>query len=271
MHACYHKQACILFTVLQKPSMKEFEGKVVVITGAGSGIGKATALLFAEKGAKIVVAEFLEQKGKQTWMELQEKGVDAIYVHTNVAELASVNHLMSKSVEAYGRIDVLINNAGIGGGFSFFDQITDEDWDKVIAVNQTGVFYCMRAALRQMRTQESGVIVNVSSLAGIGSAPRMGAYAASKHAVVGMTKTAASEFAKFNIRINAVCPSVIRTPMTEGFMLSDPSVNEFLRQSIPMKRFGEAEEVARTICWLSSPGASFVTGETVRVDGGHRA
>lgn len=251
--------------------MQELADKIAIVTGAGSGIGKATALLLAEKGAKVVVADFSIKKGSQTVIDIKERGKEALFVHTNVADLDSVNKMMSKSLDIYGRLDILINNAGIGGDLKFFDQITDADWNSVIAVNQTGVFYCMRAALGQMRSQGEGVIVNVSSLAGIGSAPRMGAYAASKHAVIGMTKTAAAEYAKFNIRINAVCPTVIRTPMGEAYMETDQAVNEMIRRSIPMKRFGEAEEVAQTICWLASPGASYITGESVRIDGGHRA
>ncbi len=251
--------------------MKEIEGKVAIVTGAASGIGKATAFLMAEKGAKVIVADLSEKKGSQIAEDIRARGHEAIFTQTNVAELASVNDLITSCLETYKQVDILVNNAGIGGDSTFFDQITDEHWNRVIAVNQTGVFYCMRAVLPHMKSQRGGAIVNISSLAGIGSAPRMGAYAASKHAVVGMTKTAAAEYAKYNIRINAVCPTVIRTPMTEGFLHADEARSEFMRQSIPMKRFGEAEEVARTICWLSSPGASFVPGETIRVDGGHRA
>lgn len=251
--------------------MKEFESKVAIITGAASGIGKATASLLAEKGAKVMLADLSEAKGNPIVADIKAAGGEARFFQCDVAELASVASMIESCVEEYGQIDILVNNAGIGGDSAFFDQISDEHWNRVIAVNQTGVFYCMRAVLPHMKSQKGGVIVNLASLAGIGSAPRMGAYAASKHAVVGMTKTAAAEYAKYNIRINAVCPTVIRTPMTEGFLHADEAMSEFMRQSIPMKRFGEAEEVAQTICWLSSPGASFVTGETVRVDGGHRA
>lgn len=251
--------------------MKAFEGKVAIITGAASGIGKATSKIFSEKGAKVIVADLSEKTGNQIAEDLKAKGGQALFIQTDVSQLASVNTLVTSCIEEYGQIDILVNNAGIGGDFRFFDQITDEHWNKVIAVNQTGVFYCMRAVLPHMKSKDGGVIVNISSLAGISSAPRMGAYAASKHAVVGMTKTAAAEYAKYNIRVNAVCPTVIRTPMTEGFMQADESMNEFMRQSIPMKRFGEAQEVAETIQWLCSSGASFITGETIRVDGGHRA
>lgn len=251
--------------------MKEFEDKVAIVTGASSGIGKATASLLAQKGAKVVLADLSEKKGGPIVEAIKANGGEALFIPVNVAELASVNAMIAGCLEAYGQIDILVNNAGIGGDSTFFDQITDEHWNRVIAVNQTGVFYCMRAVLPHMKNQKRGVIVNLASLAGIGSAPRMGAYAASKHAVVGMTKTAAAEYAKYNIRINAVCPTVIRTPMTEGFLKADEAMSEFMRQAIPMKRFGEAEEVASTICWLSSPGASFITGETIRVDGGHRA
>ena len=152
-----------------------------------------------------------------------------------------------------------------------FDQISEEQWHQVIAINQTGVFYCMRAALKVMKAQKSGNIVNTASAAGIGAAPRMGAYAASKHAVVGMTKTAAVEFAKFNIRINAICPTVISTPMGDNYISDSPELEELMLRSVPMRRFGSSEEVARTICWLCSKDASYLTGIALPVDGGSKA
>ncbi len=251
--------------------MKIFKNQTVIITGAGSGIGEATALLFAREGASVIVSDRNEIGGKDTVEQIKNAGGEALFVQTDVADRKQVESLVNTGVDHYGRLDIMVNNAGIGGDLAFFDRITDEDWQQIIAINQTGVFYCMRAALKVMKTQQKGNIVNVASVAGIGSAPRMGAYAASKHAVVGMTATAAVEYAKYNIRINAVCPSVIKTPMGDSYTHTDPSITEIAKRAIPMRRFGEAIEVANTISWLCSEGASFITGQAVRVDGGHRS
>lgn len=251
--------------------MKIYKNQTVIITGAGSGIGEATALLFAREGASVIVSDRNEIGGKDTVEQIKNAGGEALFVQTDVADRKQVESLVNTGVDHYGRLDIMVNNAGIGGDLAFFDRITDEDWQQIIAINQTGVFYCMRAALKVMKTQQKGNIVNVASVAGIGSAPRMGAYAASKHAVVGMTATAAVEYAKYNIRINAVCPSVIKTPMGDSYTHTDPSITEIAKRAIPMRRFGEAIEVANTISWLCSEGASFITGQAIRVDGGHRS
>ncbi len=251
--------------------MKSFKNQVVIVTGAGSGIGEATALLFAREGAKVVVSDINEEGGSHTVQQIKAAGGEAVFVKTNVADRGEVEALVGSTIAQYGQLDIMVNNAGVGGNFAFFDRITDEDWQQIIAVNQTGVFYCMRAALKVMKTAGRGNIVNVASIAGIGSAPRMGAYAASKHAVVGMTATAAVEYAKYNIRINAVCPSVIKTPMGDSFNHLDPSITEVAKKAIPMRRFGEPVEVANTIGWLCTEGASFITGQAIRVDGGHRS
>lgn len=251
--------------------MQTFNNQSVIITGAGSGIGRATALTFVEKGANVVVSDIHEANGNRTISEIEAIGGKAIFVKADVSKDAEVQALVQACLDHFGSLDVMVNNAGIGGNFQFFDQIKDEDWHRMIAINQTGVFYCMRAALKVMKQQRKGNIVNTSSIAGIGASPRMGAYAASKHAVIGMTTTAASEYGKYGIRINAICPTVIKTPMTDGFMTSDPKVIEMMKHSIPMRRFGEADEVARTICWLCSEDASFITGHAIRIDGGMKA
>jgi len=220
-----------------------FKNQSVIITGGSSGIGRATAIEFAKRGANVVVSDINEAGGKETVEIIQKSGGQAIFVKTNVAEAADVQVLIDTCLEKYGQLDHMINNAGIGQGLHFFDQITDDHWAKTIAVNQTGVFYCMRAALKVMKGQKSGNIVNTASAAGIRSAPRMGAYAASKHAVVGMTKSAAAEYGKYGIRINAICPTVIMTPMGESYLGGNEDLQNVMLRLVPMRRFGQAEEV----------------------------
>lgn len=248
-----------------------FKNQSVIITGGSSGIGRATAIEFAKRGANVVVSDINEAGGKETVEIIQKSGGQAIFVKTNVAEAADVQVLIDTCLEKYGQLDHMINNAGIGQGLHFFDQITDDHWAKTIAVNQTGVFYCMRAALKVMKGQKSGNIVNTASAAGIRSAPRMGAYAASKHAVVGMTKSAAAEYGKYGIRINAICPTVIMTPMGESYLGGNEDLQNVMLRLVPMRRFGQAEEVARTICWLCSEDASYLTGVALPIDGGSNA
>lgn len=248
-----------------------FKDQAVIITGGSSGIGRATAIEFAKRGANVVVSDVNKLGGQETVNLIKKNGGQAIFIKTNVTEVTEVQKLVDTCIEKYGRLDHMINNAGIGQGLYFFDQITDEHWAKTIAVNQTGVFYCMRAALKVMKLQKSGNIVNTASAAGIGSAPRMGAYAASKHAVVGMTKTAATEFGKYNIRINAICPTVIETPMGDSYLSVNEDLKNFMLRSVPMRRFGKAEEVARTICWLCSDDASYLNGIALPIDGGSNA
>ena len=248
-----------------------FKNQSVIITGGSSGIGRATAIEFAQLRANVVVSDINVHDGQETVNRINKNGGQAIFIKTNVADVTEVQTLVDTCLEKYGRLDHMINNAGIGQGLYFFDQITDEHWAKTIAVNQTGVFYCMRAALKIMKRQRSGNIVNTASAAGIGSAPRMGAYAASKHAVVGMTKTAAAEFGKYNIRINAICPTVIETPMGDSYLSENEDLKNVMLRSVPMRRFGQPEEVAKTICWLCSENASYLTGVALPIDGGSNA
>ena len=245
--------------------------KIAIVTGASSGIGEATAVELANRGATVIVSDINIENGQSVVNTINKNGGKAIFIKANVANDREVNALIDEVLVQFGRLDIMINNAGIAGNLSFFEHISDEDWNSIIAVNQTGVFYCMRAALKIMKAQKSGCIVNTSSVAGIGAAPRMGAYAASKHAVIGMTKTAAAEYAKYNVRVNAICPTIIKTPMGMGYMDEDIQVQQMVKSAIPMKRFGEAYEVARTVCWLCSDDASFITGESVRIDGGMKA
>jgi len=245
--------------------------RAIVITGAASGIGRATALEFAKQGDHIVLSDINIEGGQETLQLIRDLGVQAHFIKVDVSVDAEVKAMTQLCIDKFGRLDVMVNNAGIGLDLKYFDQIEDDHWHKVIAINQTGVFYCMRAALKIMVAQKGGCMINIASAAGIGAAPRMGAYAASKHAVVGMTKTAAHEYGKFNIRINCVCPSVIETPMGDGYVGAQPELKSMMLQAVPMRRFGKSEEVAKTIAWLSSSDASYINGVAMRIDGGFRA
>ena len=245
--------------------------KVIIITGAGSGIGRTTAILAGSKGAK-VVSDVNQEGGIATVDEINKNGGSATFIHCDVTDKEQVKDLFAQSQGIYERIDCLVNNAGIGGETNPTHMYSDETYEKVMAINVSGVFYCMKEALRIMLEQgQGGTIVNISSVAGIGAAAGMSAYAASKHAVIGFTKTAAQEYGKYNIRVNAVCPTVIETPMTEGFMQGDPKSVEMIKYLIPMRRFGKPEEVANTIIWLSSSESSFINGQELKVDGGMKA
>jgi NAD(P)-dependent dehydrogenase (short-subunit alcohol dehydrogenase family) len=247
------------------------EGKVALVTGGASGIGRATALTFAREGAKLVVADMNEDGGHQTVHMITEKGGEAIFVQVDVTSASAVEAMISKTVETYGRIDCAHNNAGISGGLSARTAEYPEDaWHQVIAVNLTGVWLCMKYEIPQMLHHGGGTIVNTASAAGLVGGRGMSAYVASKHGVVGLTKTAALEYAQQGIRVNCVCPGVIHTPMTERG-LSDPELRARIIATEPIGRVGTPEEVAEAVVWLCSDAASFVTGHTMTVDGGYVA
>ena len=251
--------------------MGKLEGKVAIVTGGTSGIGRATVLNLIMEGCKVMICDIHENQVDDLMDTIQGINGTADFMKMDVSVFDDVKCAINQCLDKFGKLDIMVANAGIGGSASYFEDISEEEWHKIIAVNQTGVFYCMQEAIKVMKNQGSGCIVNTASLAGIGSAPRMGAYAASKHAVVGMTKTVAAEYGKYGIRVNAVCPSVIDTPMGQSFTDEDELLAKMVKQAIPMKRFGEAKEVADVITWLCSDESSFVNGETVRIDGGHRA
>src|SRR6266568_865170 len=247
------------------------EGKVALVTGGASGIGRATALTFAREGAKLVIADMNENGGHQTVQMIKENGGEAIFVRTDVSQAVEVQALISKAVETYGRLDCAHNNAGIAGGVRALTAEYPEDrWQQVIAVNLTGVWLCMKYEISQMLHQGGGTIVNTASAAGLVGGRGMSAYVASKHGVVGLTKTAALEYAKQGIRVNCVCPGYIQTPMTAPGM-EDPERMALMLASEPVGRMGNPEEVAETVVWLCSDAASFVTGHTMTVDGGYVA
>ena len=247
---------------------RRLDSKVALVTGGASGIGRATALTFAREGAKLVIADMNEEGGQQTVHLITEKGGEAIFVKTDVSKAVEVQALISKAVETYGRLDCAHNNAGIAGGVRALSaDYPEERWHQVIAVNLTGVWLCTKYELAQMRSQGSGAIVNTASAAGLVGGRGMSAYVASKHGVVGLTKTAALEYAQQGIRVNCVCPGVIQTPMTKRG-LNDPELRARLIASEPMGRVGTPEEVAEAVVWLCSDAASFVTGHTMTIDGG---
>ncbi len=248
------------------------EGKVALITGAGSGIGQATSRVFAREGAKLVLADVVEEGGNQTLKLVQDLGAEAIFVKCDVAKWADVEAAVAKAVQSYGRLDCAFNNAGIEGRSADTHECTEENWNRVIAINLTGVWYCMKAEIAQMLKQGSGgAIVNTSSGAGLAGVPHMPAYVASKHGVAGLTRAAAIEYGRHNIRINAVCPGPIRTPMMGRITHSRPEIEQRFARSEPLRRLGEPSEIAEATAWLCSDRASYVTGLPMPVDGGFMA
>ena len=247
----------------------QVKDKVVIVTGAGSGIGKATAKHFAKYGAKVVVSDIQIDKAKEVADDIVNSFGEALPVKANVANYKEVENLIQHTVSFYGRLDVMVNNAGIGPKKLLKTaDYTLEDWDAVIAVNQTGVFYCMKLALQQMMKKGFGNIVNVASLAGLKASLNNLSYSASKFAVVGMTKSAALEYAKTGIRINAVCPGYTESALLDKLLSAKPEMDAMLKAVIPMKRYGDAMEIADAIVWLASDQTKFMTGQTITIDGG---
>ena len=244
------------------------EGKVALVTGGASGIGRATALAFAREGAKVVIADVAVEDGEETVRMIEESGGKAIFVETDVSQSDQVEALINKAVETYGRLDCAFNNAGIEGEQALTPDCTEENWDRVININLKGVWLGMKYEIPQMLKQGGGAIVNMSSVAGLVGFPSSPAYVASKHGILGLTKTAALEYATEGIRVNAVCPGVIRTPMVERATGGDPEVEAQFAAMEPVGRMGKPEEVAEAVVWLCSDAASFVTGHSMVVDGG---
>lgn len=248
-----------------------FKDKVVLITGAGSGIGRAAAVAFAAEGAKVMVSDVNEDGGRETVTTIKKAGGIADFRKANVANYRAVVELVDDTVSTFGRLDIALNNAGIGGSRVPISNYELTEWDQVIAVNQTGVFYCMREELKVMAKQGSGCIVNTSSIAGLRALPMTVAYTASKHAVIGMTKTAALEYARYGIRVNAVCPVFTETPMVESLVAGQEELAQKLVKTIPLRRFGQVEDIVNAIFWLCDDKSSFITGQSLAVDGGQTA
>lgn len=247
------------------------DGKVALITGAGSGIGRASALTFAREGAKVIVADIVVEGGEETVQLVQNAGGEASFIKVDVSKAADVEAMINKAVETYGRIDCAHNNAGIEGQLAPTDEYSEEMFNRVLAINLAGVWLCMKYEIPHMLKQASGAIVNTASGAGLVGVAGMSAYVASKHGVVGLTKTAALEYAKSGIRVNAVCPGLIQTPMVERLTNAQPQLAEALVAAEPIGRTGRPEEIAESVVWLCSDAASFVTGHAMSVDGGYVA
>ena len=249
--------------------MSNFINQITFITGAGSGIGRATALAFAKAGAQVIVAEVNEESGRETVAQIQQLGHDALFVRCDVADPAQIEAAVLQTVVAYGQLNIAINNAGIGGKYGRFIDQTKDDFDQIMAINVGGVFYGMQAQIRQMLTQpEGGRIVNLSSIAGVRGMPMGAPYSASKHAVIGLTKTAALEYVRQNIRINAVCPVYTHSTMVDELINTAPGMEERMRRMIPIGRFGQPEEIAQAILWLCADENTFYTGQALQLDGG---
>lgn len=247
------------------------QGKVAIITGASSGIGRASALLFAQEGAKVVLADIQDEPGEQVAQQIRENGGEALYVHTDVTKPGDAQRLVETTVEAYGRIDVLFNNAGIAV-FKAAAETTEDEWDRVLGVNLKGVWLCSKSAIPQLQRQGGGVIINTASVHSQATGLKIAAYAASKGGVLQLTKSMALDYARDNIRVNCLFPGAIETPlMRSNLRAVNPNEAEEYQKTAahePLGRVGQPEEIAKAAVFLASDYATFVTGAPLIVDGG---
>ncbi len=250
---------------------RSFEGKVAVVTGAASGMGLVTARSFAEAGTAVTLADIDERAARTAVDDLIAAGHRAIAVRCNVADEAEVAAMVDQTVEIFGRLDAAFNNAGIQSPAVETADASGAEFDRVIAVNLRGVWNCMKYELKQMRQQGSGAIVNCSSIGGLIGLPGRAVYHAAKHGVLGLTKSAALEYASRGIRINAVCPGTVDTPMVSAMLAKEADAMKEIMRDQPIGRLGRPEEIASAVLWLCSPGAGFVIGHALTVDGGFTA
>jgi NAD(P)-dependent dehydrogenase (short-subunit alcohol dehydrogenase family) len=255
-------------TTAQEMTLKD---KIALVTGAATGIGEAIAFRFAEFGATVVVSDVDPDRGGKTAYDIEQKGGRSLFVEADVADADAVEKLLQKTVEQYGRLDCAINNAGIEGTQAPTAECDEKNWHKVIAVNLTGTFLCTKHEIAQMLRQNGGSIINVSSVAGLVGFANLPAYVAAKHGIVGLTKTAALEYAPKGIRVNAICPGVIRTEMIDRITGDNPEKEKEFIALEPIGRMGRPEEVADAAVWLASDRSSFVTGHALEVGGGFTA
>jgi NAD(P)-dependent dehydrogenase (short-subunit alcohol dehydrogenase family) len=246
--------------------MNTFAGKVALVTGGSSGIGRAAAIKFGERGAKVVVANRREKEGKETVEMIKKAGGEAIFVQTDVRVASQVENMVQQTVKKYGRLDIAFNNAGVGGIMARLIRTTEEIFDELVDTNFKGVWLSMKYEIPVMQQQGGGIIINNSSIAGVSTAERLAVYSGSKHAVVAISNAAAAEYGKDNIRVVTLCPGWIKTAMTEELRASKYA--DAFEASIPLKRWGEPEEVAEMVIWLASDAASFVNGGAFIISGG---
>lgn len=248
---------------------KQLDSRVTLITGGGSGIGRTTALACAEEGSRLIVADSDVEGGEETRRQIEDRGGEALFIRADVSQKADVKALFSQAAKHYGRLDCAFNNAGIEGESVPLAESTEEVWDRVLGVNLKGVWLCMKYELRQMLKQGSGVIVNNASFLGLVGSSSNPAYTASKHGVVGLTKSAALAYAQSGIRVNAVCPGLVQSPLTDRKFAGFPERKDAAIARHPIGRLGTTKEIAAAVVWLFSDAASFVTGHSLAVDGGY--